>query len=185
MIRARPPKPSIEGTRPLKLLGAIIAGGQARRFGSDKAYARYHGQRLIDLVGRALAVQSKGIVVCGREETGFECLADRPEPRLGPLGGLAAALHHAATHGYDAVLSSGCDIPNLPVTLAEALAGSGAAIVSEQPVVGIWPVELAEQADAFLAGGGRSLYGFAESVGARQIKIEPPLMNVNTPEDLR
>ncbi|HEX5645184.1 MAG TPA: NTP transferase domain-containing protein, partial [Erythrobacter sp.] len=55
MIRARPPKPSIEGTRPLKLLGAIIAGGQARRFGSDKAYARYHGQRLIDLVGRALA----------------------------------------------------------------------------------------------------------------------------------
>lgn len=124
-------------------------------------------------------------MVCGREETGFDCLADRPGPGLGPLGGLAAALHHAAANGYDAVLSSGCDIPNLPVKLAEALAGTGAAIVSAQPVVGLWPVELAERADAYLAGGGRSLYGFAESIGARQVMIEPPLMNVNTPEDLR
>lgn len=186
--RARPPRPSIEGSRPLKLLGAIIAGGQARRFGSDKAYARLHGQRLIDLVGRALAVQCQGLVVCGREESGFDCLADRPGPGLGPLGGLAAALHHGAAQGYDAVLSSGCDIPNLPVTLAAQLAAPeqeiGPAIVQEQPVVGLWPVSLADRLDAFLAGGGRALYGFAESVGARQITAEPVLMNINTPDDL-
>lgn len=183
--KARRPRHSIEGARRLKLLGAIIAGGQARRFGSDKAYARYHGQRLIDLVGRALATQCRGLVVCGREESGFDCLADRPEAGLGPLGGLAAALHHAATQGYDAVLSAGCDIPNLPVTLAAALAGSGPAIVKDQPVVGLWPVALAGRLDAYLADGNRALYGFAESVSARRVVIDPPLMNVNTPGDLR
>ncbi|NNE49727.1 MAG: molybdenum cofactor guanylyltransferase, partial [Altererythrobacter sp.] len=32
--------------------------------------------------------------------------------------------------------------------------------------------------------GGRALYGFAESVNARQITVDPPLMNVNRPSDL-
>ena len=37
------------------ILGAILAGGQARRFGSDKAQALYEGARLIDRVAAALA----------------------------------------------------------------------------------------------------------------------------------
>lgn len=144
---------------------------------------------MIDLVGRALAAQCQGLVVCGREESGFDCLPDRPEGALGPLAGLNAALHHAEANGFEAVLSSGCDIPNLPVTLAKALTGGDAglspAIVKEQPVVGIWPAPLATLLDTYIGGGGRSLYGWAESVDARQFVIEPPLMNVNTPEDLR
>jgi molybdopterin-guanine dinucleotide biosynthesis protein A len=103
---------------------------------------------------------------------------------LGPLGGLNAALHHAAANGFDAVLSAGCDIPNLPSNLAEQLQGEGAAIVQSQPVVGLWPVSLAAPLDAYISEGGRALYGFAERVGARQVAIDPPLMNVNRPEDL-
>jgi molybdopterin-guanine dinucleotide biosynthesis protein A len=103
---------------------------------------------------------------------------------LGPLGGLNAALHHAAANGFDAVLSAGCDIPNLPSNLAEELQGEGAAIVQSQPVVGLWSVSLAAPLDAYISEGGRALYGFAERVGARQVAIDPPLMNVNRPEDL-
>jgi molybdopterin-guanine dinucleotide biosynthesis protein A len=131
-----------------------------------------------------LAAQCKALVICGREETGFDCLPDRPERGLGPLGGLNAALHHAKAHGFDAVLSAGCDIPNLPTDLAKVLAGEGAAIVQDQPVVGLWPVALAAELDAYLAEGGRSLYRFAERVNARQLTINPPLMNINRPEDL-
>lgn len=112
------------------------------------------------------------------------CLPDRPSAGLGPLGGLNAALHHAAGHGFTHVLSTGCDVPNLPPDLAETLAGEGPAIVQSQPVIGLWPAELAPRLEAFIAGGGRALYGFAESVGARQIGFDPPLMNVNRPEDL-
>jgi len=167
-----------------RLLGAILAGGQARRFGSDKAHALYEGARLIDRVAAALSVQCDAVVACGREEPGFSCIPDWPEAGLGPLGGLAAALRHAGEQGFDAVLSAGVDVPDLPFDLAATLAGEGAAIVESQPVVGLWPVSAAPLLEAFMAGGGRSLYRFADHAGARRIELPRALMNVNFPEDL-
>ena len=167
-----------------KLLGAILAGGQARRFGSDKAQALYDGARLIDRVAAALSAQCDGMVVCGREEPGFVCLADWPEPGLGPLGGLSAALRHGAAGGFSHVLSAGVDVPDLPETIAASLAGEGAAIVESQPVVGLWPVAVLPALEAFLEGGGRSLYRCADALGARRIDLPRALMNVNRPEDL-
>ncbi|MFU7527228.1 molybdenum cofactor guanylyltransferase [Qipengyuania sp. ASV99] len=167
-----------------KILGAILAGGQARRFGSDKAYARYQGKRLIDHVAAALALQCADVIVAGREEDGFECVPDFPQAGLGPLGGLNAALRHAGGADFTHVLSAGVDAPNLPRDLADLLIGEGAAIVQSQPVVGLWPVELAPALADFIAQGGRALYGFAERVGARRIVLDPPLMNVNQPGDL-
>jgi molybdenum cofactor guanylyltransferase len=183
MPMAMRPRRSIDGN-PV-LLGAILAGGRAQRFGSDKAHALYHGARLIDLVAEALAAQCEAVVVCGREEAGFECLSDWPEAGLGPLGGLAAALRHAGEQGFSHVLSAGVDAPDLPHDLAAMLAGEEAAIVESQPVVGLWPIEAAPVLEAFLHGGGRSLYRFADHVGARRVELAAPLMNVNRPEDLR
>jgi molybdopterin-guanine dinucleotide biosynthesis protein A len=166
------------------ILGAILAGGQARRFGSDKAQALYDGARLIDRVAAALAAQCGAVVVCGREEPEFACIPDWPEAGLGPLGGLAAALRHAQAKGFTYVLSAGVDAPDLPHDLAATLKGEGAAIVESQPVVGLWPAAAAPTLADFMAGGGRSLYRFADHVGARRIDLPRPLMNVNRPEDL-
>lgn len=166
------------------LLGAILAGGQARRFGSDKAHALYHGARLIDQVAAALNAQCSGVVVCGRTEPGFTCIADWPEAGLGPLGGLAAALRHAGEQGFTHVLSAGVDAPDLPQDCAAQLAGAGAGIVESQPVVGLWPAEVAGALDTFIGAGGRSLYRFADHIGARRINLSPPLLNINRPEDL-
>jgi len=183
MPKGMPPRPSTDA-RPL-LLGAILAGGQARRFGSDKAHALYEGARLIDRVAAAMAVQCAGVVVCGREEPGFACIPDFPEAGLGPLGGLAAALRHADERGFTEVLSAGVDVPDLPHDLAARLAGGeGAAIVEVQPVVGLWPLGVGPVLEDFMAGGGRSLYRFADHIGARRVDLPRPLMNVNFPEDL-
>ncbi len=165
-------------------MGAILAGGQARRFGSDKAHAEYDGMRLIDRVADALGSQTQALIVCGREEPGFGSIPDRPEAGLGPLGGLNAALEFAIAKSFTHVLSAGVDIPNLPPDLVEQLAGEGAAIAESQPVVGLWPVALAELLDEYIAGGGRALYGFAEKSGARRVMVNPPLLNINRPEDL-
>lgn len=124
------------------------------------------------------------MVVCGREEPGFTCIPDWPEAGLGPLGGLAAALRHAADAGFTHVLSAGVDAPDLPHDVAAMLTDERAAIVESQPVVGLWPTEAAPVLEAFLAGGGRSLYRFADHIDARQIELPRPLMNVNRPEDL-
>ena len=166
------------------ILGAILAGGQAQRFGSDKAQALWQGERLIDRVAAALTAQCAEVVVCGREEPGFVCLPDWPEAGLGPLGGLAAALRHAAAGRFDFVLSAGVDVPDLPHDLAGSLGGAGATIVESQPVVGLWPVAAGEALEAFLADSGRSLYRFADHVAARRMELAAPLMNVNFPEDL-
>ncbi len=168
----------------LKVLGAILAGGKARRFGSDKAHALYDGEPLINCVAAALRAQCEGVIVCGRDEPRFTCVPDLPAPDMGPLGGLNAALRHAASEGFTHVLSAGVDAPNLPHDLVQTLAGDGAAIVQSQPVIGLWPVALTDALGTFLSEDGRALYGFADSVGARRIAFDPPLMNVNTPTDL-
>lgn len=168
----------------MRILGAILAGGRARRFGSDKAHALWQGERLIDRVAAALGPQCDTLIVCGREEPGFASLPDRPGPDLGPLGGLNAALRHARDNGFDAVLAAACDIPDIPSDLLVRLEGVGPAIIADQPVVGLWPANLAPALEEFLAQGGRAIYRFAESVGARQVSIDPGLGNINRPEDL-
>ncbi|MDJ0643117.1 MAG: molybdenum cofactor guanylyltransferase [Erythrobacter sp.] len=168
----------------IKLLGAILAGGQARRFGSDKAYALHNGRRLIDHVADALGSQCTALIVCGREEPGFGCIPDRPEAGLGPLGGLNAALQFAEEHGFTHVLSAGVDVPNLPPNLATQLTGEGSAVADDQPVVGLWPVTVAADLVDFLSEGGRALYGFVDRVEARRVEITPPILNVNVPDDL-
>ena len=129
-----------------------------------------------------MAAQCDALVVCGREEPGFVCIPDWPEAGLGPLGGLAAALRHAEERGFSGVLSAGVDVPDLPHDLAAALAGEGAGIVESQPVVGLWPVADFLPLEAFLHGGGRSLYRFADAIAARRIDLAAPLMNVNRPD---
>jgi molybdopterin-guanine dinucleotide biosynthesis protein A len=181
-IRASRQRRSINLQGPI--LGAILAGGQERRFGSDKAHAIYRGHRLIDRVADALGAQSTALIVCGREEPGFGCVPDRPTSGLGPLGGLNAALAFAETHGFAHVLSAGVDCPNLPADLAAALAGEGASIVADQPVIGLWPVTAAHELTDFIDEGGRALYRFAERIGARRVELPKQLINVNRPGDL-
>ncbi len=184
MQKASPPKPSNRSCI-IAILGAILAGGQSRRFGSDKAYAEMDGVRLIDRVADALGGQTTALIICGREEPGFGCVPDAPMAGMGPLGGLNAALGFAEANGFSHVLTAGVDVPNLPADLAQQLGGDGAAIAESQPVVGLWPVSLAADLSEFLEGGGRALYGFADAVGARRVAVEPALMNVNRLEDLR
>ena len=172
------------------ILGAILAGGRARRFGSDKAVAMYAGRTLLDHVIAALQLQTTAVVVCGRRSADFTAAAvaaipDRPAPDLGPLGGLNAALHHARSHGFNQVLSAGCDTPLLPGDLTAHLAGPGPAFVRDMPIIGLWPVALAGDLDRHLAtAGDRSMQRWVRSVGARVVELAEATPNINTPADL-
>lgn len=172
----------------MTLLGAILAGGQATRFGSDKALALLDGQPLIDHAAAVLRAVSDAVIVCGRwaGPAGLVAIPDWPEPGLGPLGGLCAALRHAAAEGYDAMLSIGCDTPVLPRALLDQLtAGAGARFLRQAPIIGYWPATLAEDLSRHLADGGdRAVYRWASAVGAVAIDAGGELPNVNRAEDL-
>lgn len=165
-------------------LGAIFAGGQARRFGSDKAAAEIDGVALIDRVAAQLGRQVDRVVVIGRTWPGLESVGDLPVPGLGPLGALAGALAHAQRQGYDDVLTSGCDLPDLPIDLAARLA-PGPAVVAGQPLLGLWPATLARALERYLEDDGdRAMRSWIARTNARRVTFPLPLANINTRDDL-
>lgn len=166
------------------ILGAVLAGGRARYFGSDKAYACLEGRPLIEDAKDAIANHVTEIVICGRHFSGLRSLPDRPAPDLGPLGGINAALHDARDRHFDGALTIGCDMPVLPQDVAAALMGDGPAIAERQFLLGYWPSTLAERLEAHLqSNADRSLRGWLAIINPRRIAA-PLLPNINYPEDL-
>jgi molybdopterin-guanine dinucleotide biosynthesis protein A len=166
------------------LLGAIFAGGQARRFGSDKAVAEIDGIALIDRVARQLGPQVDRLIVVGRDWPGSEKVVDVPAPGLGPLGALAGALAFAHENGFTDVLSSGCDLPDLHPDLVNLLA-PGPSVIAGQPLLGLWPAALAADLRDYLEqDGDRAMRSWIARTGARRVAPDRPLANINTQEDL-
>jgi molybdopterin-guanine dinucleotide biosynthesis protein A len=168
------------------VLGAVLAGGLSQRFGSDKAVARLGAASLIEHVITALQSRTTSIVVCGRVMTGHVSVADRPGPGLGPLAGIAAALNHARQHDFQSVLTAPCDTPRLPDELLLALlTDGGPAYVASVPVIGLWPVSLADHIDEYLATQDRrSVQRWAAQAGARALDLGE-VANINTVADLK
>jgi molybdopterin-guanine dinucleotide biosynthesis protein A len=92
--------------------GAILAGGQARRFGGhDKSQLRVGGRTILErqldalqgVVDRIYLVGSRGPIVAPPHAS---VIPDRT-PGQGPLGGLDAALSVSGGH----VLALACDMP--------------------------------------------------------------------------
>lgn len=166
------------------ILGAVLAGGLSSRFGSDKALAELDGHTLLATAVDALSGWCEYVVVVGRETAPAPTLPDWPHAGMGPLAGIAGALHLARDEGYTAVLTCGVDSVGLPDNLPDLL-GPAPAYLASQPVVGIWPADALETLEAILTGEGKhSLHAFAAAIGARAVEVAQAPANVNTPEDL-
>lgn len=114
----------------------ILAGGESRRFGSDKARALLNGTPLIVHAARQLRPAAAITAVARRPgqyaDLGVETIADI-RPGLGPLGGLEAALEHC---GRDSLLLVACDWARPSWMWAEDLAaarGDAAAAAYRSP----------------------------------------------------
>ena len=169
----------------MKTLGAILAGGMSRRFGSDKAQARLSGRTLLDLALDALHGHCETRVIVGRAMDDFPTIDDWPRPGLGPLGGIAGALEHAERHGFDQLLSIPVDCVNLPVNLG-ALLEPAPSYIANQPVIGLWPVASLAPLRAMLTEGrDLAVMAFARKIGARPVLGAFGLPNINTRADLK
>ena len=166
------------------ILGCVLAGGLSTRFGSDKALAELDGHTLIARAVHALSGWCEYVVVVGRELAPAPSLPDWPRPGMGPLAGIAAALHLARDEGYDMVLTCGVDSAVLPEGLPDLLAPAPA-YLADQPVIGLWPASAVAAIEAILTCEGRhSMRQFAEAIGARPVQLAAKPANINTPADL-
>ena len=167
------------------ILGVVLAGGKSTRFGSDKALAELGGRTLIARAVDALALWCEYVIVVGRETAPAPTLPDWPRPGMGPLAGLASALHLARDEGYQAVLSCGVDSAGLPDDLL-ALLSPAPAYLADQPVIGLWPASASPVLDALLESDARhSMLAFAEAISAKPVKSAAKPANINTPADLK
>lgn len=202
-MAVRPPDPPAAAASPTPTVGAaVLCGGASRRLGVDKASQSVGGLPLAVVMGRvarlAGAVSVMGI---GARPTAADALAaegmgvvaDR-WPGEGPVGGVVTALRAS---GSDLLVVLGCDHPWLrPATVATLVqtltANPGcAAVVAEadgwmHPTVGVWRVAACvAPGETYFVGGGRSLSGLADHVGARSVVVDVvEVRDVDTPDDL-
>jgi len=189
-------------------VGALLAGGRARRMGGgDKALCAVGGQSILSRVAERLAPQCAGLVLSANGDParfaslGWPVAADDPPGFAGPLAGILAALDWTAANRPDAlwVASAATDAPFLPRDLvarlhlareeAGALVACAASGGRRHPVIALWPVGLrADLRRALVEEGERKVERFAARwpLAVVEWPVSPvdPFFNANTPADL-
>jgi molybdopterin-guanine dinucleotide biosynthesis protein A len=189
------------------IVGGILAGGRGLRMeGTDKPFAELAGKPLIAHVISPLMAQTGKVMINTNGEPdrfdqfGLDVIADRIDGFRGPLAGLHALMAAAAERGASHLLSAPADTPFLPHDLLAGLTGRdnapGVARIASsngrrQPVVALWPVELAEGLGAYLAKTeDLSMAAYLRQIESTETEFPvidglDPFFNINTPGDLK
>lgn len=145
------------------MIGVVLAGGESRRMGKDKAFVEVAGRPLIEWVAAALGQVADRLVIAGKPEgwSGREGLAD-PAGLGGPLAGISAAL----SLGED-VLVVAVDQPWVRVETLQALSDMEGTAV---PVDGGIRQVTCARYSAEITGAGRSIQDLLDQVPYRAIE---------------
>jgi molybdopterin-guanine dinucleotide biosynthesis protein A len=189
-------------------LGAVLAGGQSRRFGSPKQIAELDGTRLIESVARALrAAGAHAVAITGLDLPDLShllpCRVD-VLPGRGPLGGVHTALVWARELGLTGTLCVACDTPFIPTTLLRKIAeigeaSPGSVVAAEttdprglEPLCAWYPTAAIQEIEVRLGEARLSLTSLLETLPVRRIPLdevrahgnpEKSFFNINTPAD--
>jgi molybdopterin-guanine dinucleotide biosynthesis protein A len=184
--------------------GVLLAGGRARRFGSDKRLAMLDGRSLLarSLVPLRAVFGARVLVALGADAT-----LDARRPQLagvarhirvrdtvaggGPLAGIAAALRATG----DGVVAIAADTPWIDAPLLDHLARLGSRcdrVVAVrgtrdwEPLVAYWPQGALTTIEAALRDGRRAPYRLLDRLSALAVRGVPRsrLHNINRPADL-
>ena len=187
---------------PSTISAIILAGGQSRRMGRDKALIDYQGRPIIAHVIDTLRTLSDDVIVVSNRSDlygpfGARVVADY-NPPCGPLGGIAAGLR-AAQHELAVVVA--CDMPFLNVDLLRWLIDLAAGYDAVVPQTGneFEPLHAVYRRDCYgpivqrIEHGERRVISFFADVRLRPVPepewraLDPAgrsLINLNTPDDV-
>lgn len=185
----------------------ILAGGNSRRMGTDKALVPVDGEAMLAQVCRVARGCSDRVFVLTPWGDRYQAVlppdcqvlseARSPgEEAPGPLVGFAAGLRQLSREW---VLLLACDLPRLegaqmgawaaqlPLVPAEAIAWLPRLGDRWDPLCGFYRRRCLASLEAFIEGGGRSFQRWLDREVVEVLPVDDPqwLFNCNTPDDLR
>lgn len=194
------------------IVGVILAGGLSRRMGGgDKGLLELAGKPMLAHVIDRVEPQVDRLIINANGDPrrfsafGLPVVADAVAGFVGPLSGILAGMRWAAANvpGARLIVTAPGDAPLVPrdlvARLSAAAGADGTRIALAQshgkmhPVVGLWPVALADDLADALACGVRKVRDWAEVHGVVQVAFAPaplcgldldPFFNANTPQEL-
>ena len=199
-------------TKPASLAGVVLAGGASLRMGRDKATMPVPAALLgskdgsaapITMVERVVSVVGQRcqpvfvVAAPGQSLPDLPARVVRDDVRgVGPLLATGRGLRAAAEAGAKRAFLSAADMPLLTADVIDLL--EARAIELDADVVLPWDgrdhylaavyrTELADQVDALVAAGERSMRALVDRVDAQRIVIPESrsLINLNSDADLR
>jgi len=180
----------------------VLAGGEGKRLGTDKAFLRIGDRVLIEGILKKMARISDEVIIVTNSPQRYSCLEARlvsdVYPGKGALGGIYSGLK-AARDPYSLVVA--CDMPFLDLKLLRymILLSPGQDVVIPrigglpEPLHAIYSKQCLQPIERLLAAGDLKIIDFFPDVRVRyveeqEIKLFDPqclsFFNVNTPADL-
>ncbi|WP_396891198.1 molybdenum cofactor guanylyltransferase [Mycobacterium sp. Z3061] len=186
----------------VSLAGVVVAGGESRRMGRDKATLPLPGgtgtmvERVVDVVSQRCSPVYV-MAAPGQPLPALSVPILRDEVRgLGPLPATGRGLRAAAAAGARYAFVAAVDMPSLTVDLIEELfrlaVETNAEVVMpwdgrSHYLAAVYRTDLADRIDALVAAGARKMSDLIDASDAQQIVLtdSEALTNVNTVDDLR
>jgi molybdopterin-guanine dinucleotide biosynthesis protein A len=185
----------------------LLAGGLSRRMGGgDKCLRELGGRSILARIVERVRGQASVLLINANGDPhrfdgfGLPVAADAIGDYAGPLAGVLTGLEwtRANVPGAQDIVTVPTDGPFVPRDLVtrmmEARAAEGADLAQASsggqvhPVVGLWPVRLADDLRTALEGGIRKvdLWTARHRLATADFPTEPvdPFFNANRPEDL-
>ena len=194
------------------ITGVVLAGGLSRRMGGgDKGLLELAGRPMLAHVVCRLRPQVGAMVVNANGDParfaplGLPVVPDTIAGFVGPLAGVLAGMRWSAANAPEArwIVTAAGDAPLLPSDLAARLMQAvedrpGAIALAQShgelhPVIGLWPVALAQDLEEQLRGGARKVVHWTDRHGTVPVPFPParvcgldidPFFNANTPQEL-
>jgi len=180
----------------------VLAGGEGKRLGTDKAFLRVGDRVLIEGILEKMARIADEVIIVTNSPQRYGHLEARVVgdvyPGKGALGGMYSGLKAARNH-HSLVVA--CDMPFLDLKLLRymILLSPGQDVVIPrvggltEPLHAIYSKQCLQPIERVLAGGGGRIIDFFPEVRVRyieeqEIKLFDPqclsFFNINTPADL-
>jgi molybdopterin-guanine dinucleotide biosynthesis protein A len=191
-----------------RVVGVLLAGGQARRMGGgDKCLRRLGGRTILEHVIERARPQVAALLLNANSDParfaafGLPVVADVIPGSPGPLAGVLTGLEWARSHRPEGtwIATIATDTPFFPADLVgrmlSAVEREGADLACAasggraHPVFGLWPVRLADDLRSAMADDGIrkvDLWTARYRLAEVPFPVDPvdPFFNTNRPEDL-